>query len=74
MVEKQLVVAQPDERLRHCAAEVPKPRLTDDAAESMFIANTKARGDDCASKLDDTWKSIDDAKTRADASNALLAH
>jgi hypothetical protein len=36
---------------------------------SLLITDLKERGDDCSSKLTDTWKSIDAAKQKAEQNN-----
>jgi hypothetical protein len=58
-----------DERLRTCKARPKKRAVTTDNAIAGVLTDAFEYGDDCKSKLTATWKSIDDAKARADALN-----
>jgi hypothetical protein len=70
VIKEKLVSPEVDPALRNCAPDPGKPILRDDADESEFIAKLKNRGDDCESKLNATWKTLDDSRARADAFNA----
>jgi hypothetical protein len=70
VVHQNYTVATPDPSLRTCKGR-PQPRALDsDKAVSTLLADAFDYGDDCSSKLSSTWKSIDDAKARADTLNA----
>ena len=59
-----------DEKLRHCKEDPGKPILRDDTDEAAYLATLKDRGDDCESKLNGTWQTIDDARAAAERHNA----
>lgn len=65
----EYVFAQPDESLRTCLSQPPKPVLKDSTSVATIIADLFAWGEDCHAKHGATWKSIDDAKARALAEN-----
>lgn len=60
VVYKDVYVAiLPDPFLRLCEPAIVPPTTLDDVTASLLLTDLKERGDDCASKLADTWKSID---------------
>lgn len=63
------VVATPDDSLRHCKGRPAKPKLKDDTDTAVLIVDLDERGEDCSSKLDKTWQSIDSAKADAERKN-----
>lgn len=62
VVKNQNVAVTPDESLRHCATRPTKRALSDDNAVAQLIAELFNYGDDCKSKHDATWRSIDSNK------------
>jgi hypothetical protein len=70
VIREHYNVPTPDASLRTCLARPPKPVLTDDTDEAVLITNLDERGQDCASKLDRVWQSIDSAIAAALKLNA----
>lgn len=70
VVKKEMVTVTPDESLRTCDDRPAYRKLTDDNAVAELIAELFTYGDDCKSKHDATWKSIDEAKKKAAEFNA----
>jgi hypothetical protein len=64
------VVAQPDESLRTCKERPPRRPIKTDVDVALVIVDFGDYGDDCKSKHDATWKSIDEAKAIAERRNA----
>lgn len=64
---------KPDARLRQCSDEPAKRTIKTDGDTAALLVELFAWGRDCASKLSSTWKSIDDAQTRADELNKAPA-
>ena len=65
-----MVTATPDESLRTCETRPAYRKLTNDDAVAELIAELFDYGDDCKSKHDATWTSIDEAKKKAAEFNA----
>lgn len=64
-----MVKIQPDPALRTCMAKIPKRAIKTNNDVAKVITEFKERGDDCASKLAATWRSIDDANARIETFN-----
>jgi hypothetical protein len=64
-----MVKIEPDPALRDCLAKVKRRPIKNDNDVAQLLTEYKARGDDCASKLSATWRSIDDANARIAAFN-----
>jgi hypothetical protein len=64
-----MVEVKPDPALRTCMAKVKRQPVKNENDVAELITLFKQRGDDCASKLAATWRSIDDANARIAAFN-----
>lgn len=69
IVKKELQSVEPDERLRNCKARPSKRTVKDDVAVSLLLAELFAYGDDCKSKNDATWDSIDRNREAVEKAN-----
>lgn len=70
VVREHYTVANPDPSLRACADRpVGGADYTDPAAVARLFSDFAAYGDDCKSKHDATWKSIDSERAIADKLN-----
>lgn len=63
------VAVTPDESLRQCTPKPPKPTLKDSTDVGGIIVDLFNWGDDCSSKHDATWQSIDELVARVKALN-----
>lgn len=70
VVRQNYTVAEPDPRLRTCADRPARRPINNQNDVAAVLNEAFAYGDDCAAKLGATWRSIDDAKARADKLNA----
>lgn len=69
VVREHYIVAQPDQSLRHCKERPAKPTITGNNDVAVLITDLDERGEDCSSKLDKTWQSIDQAVADAAKKN-----
>lgn len=69
VVKTKLVFVSPDPSLRECMARIERRPVNSDKDIAQLIADSFEVGDDCRSKLQATWKSIDDTKARVEAFN-----
>ena len=70
VVREHYTAATPDESLRHCKPRPSKRPVKSDVDTANLVIDFAEYGDDCASKLNSTWQSIDQAKASADKLNA----
>lgn len=63
------MLVAPDPSLRECMARIERRPVNSDKDIAQLISDSFEVGDDCRSKLQATWKSIDDAKARVAAFN-----
>lgn len=69
VIREKMVFVEPDPTLRSCMARLERRPVNSDADIAKLIADSFEVGDDCRSKLNATWKSIDDTRARVEAFN-----
>lgn len=69
VIREKMVFAEPDPALRSCMDRLERRPVNSDADIAKLIADSFEVGDDCRSKLNATWKSIDDTRARVEAFN-----
>lgn len=69
IVKTEYVVPEHDESLRTCISRPERRPVQNSNDTAQLIADAFLYGDDCSSKLESTWQSIDEAKAEAERMN-----